>query len=510
MPTPIPELLLLPLSQNREADAIPVVNVGERVLKFQLLAEPGEPQGTALHAPTSGRISSISMAPVTIESSSPRLCMHLQTDGVDAAIDVEAEADYRALGHLQLLEKIELAGICGLGGAGFATARKLSLSINQGVDLLIINAAECEPYISADEALLRERAVDVVSGADILQSISLAKRCVIAIAEDKEDAIETLVAALKTSSIELITLASKYPAGGEKQIIQAVSGMQTPSNQHPPSIGVLVHNVGTAYAVYRAVVCGEPCISRITTLTGAPLQTPKNFETLIGTPVSFLFDLCGIDSAIHTGSIVGGSLMGIKLLNLDVPVLKTSNCLIAMSASEFPAAAPELACIRCGYCATACPARLLPQQLYAFSRSQNHQQIEDHGLFDCIECGACAYVCPSSIPLVQYYRTSKQEIRQLQASQQQSLRWQTRFQQHQYRIKLQQEQIQHHKPVSIDMDSIDKQADSEETGQQATSEIPKASFSRELAQQEIADAVARVRARKSGVIASSNNNENGS
>jgi electron transport complex protein RnfC len=202
--------------------------------------------------------------------------------------------------------------------------------------------------------------------------------------------------------------------------------------------------------------------------------------------------------------------MGIKLLNLDVPVLKTSNCLIAMSASEFPAAAPELACIRCGYCATACPARLLPQQLYAFSRSQNHQQIEDHGLFDCIECGACAYVCPSSIPLVQYYRTSKQEIRQLQASQQQSLRWQTRFQQHQYRIKLQQEQIQHHKPVSIDMDSIDKQADSEETGQQATSEIPKASFSRELAQQEIADAVARVRARKSGVIASSNNNENGS
>lgn len=505
MPTPIPDRLVLPLSQNREVDAIPVVKVGETVLKFQLLAEPGEPQGTALHAPTSGRISAIANALVADASSSQRLCIHLQSDGMDAAIDVEKVADYRALGHLQLLEKIEQAGICGLGGAGFATARKLSLSINQGVDLLIINAAECEPYISTDEALLRERAGDVVRGAEILQSISLTRRCVIAIEEDKKDAVEALVEALKTSSIELMTLASKYPAGGEKQIIQAVSGMETPTMQHPASIGVLVHNVGTAYAVYRAVACGEPCISRITTLTGAPLQTPKNFETLIGTPVSFLFDLCGIDSASHTGSIVGGSLMGIKLPNLDVPVLKTSNCLIAMSVSEFPAAAPELACIRCGFCATACPARLLPQQLYAFSRSQNYQQIEDHGLFDCIECGACAYVCPSSIPLVQYYRASKQEIRQIQASQQQSRHWQTRFQQHQYRIKRQQDQAQNFTPDNTATALNEQHSGTEEPDQQAIAEVVKTGFSRDLARQEIAAAVARVRARKAGIIASSNN-----
>ena len=502
MPVPIPEKLVLPLSQNLGVDAIAIVEAGDLVQKFQLLAEAGEPGSVALHAPTSGLVSSISNATVADEFGSQRLCIHLQSDGENRAIETVPEADYRALDHLQLLERIERAGICGLGGAGFPSAQKLSLGMKSGIDLLIINAVECEPFISADEALIRERGASVVVGAEILKSACLASNCIIVLQEDRADAIEALKKALENSSIELMTLAAGYPVGGEKQIIQAVTGMEVPSHAYPASIGVLVFNAGTAYAVYKAIADGEPCVSRITTLTGAPLQTPKNFETLIGTSVSFLFDLCGIDTTRHTGTIVGGPLMGIQLPTLDVPVMKTSNCLIAMSAAEFPPDEPELACIRCGFCAEACPARLLPQQLYAFSRAHDHEQNLAHGLFDCIECGACAYVCPSHIPLVQYYRSSKAEIRAQQRRQLQSQHWQRQFQQHQYRIKKQQDEAPHQ--ISGDAvgplkdDEPDKKNRSREDGDKTEAVV----FSRERAKREIAEAVARVRARKAGHIAS--------
>ena len=504
MPVPIAEELVLPLSHNRDIDAVPVVKVGDLVLKFQLLARPGELHGVALHAPTSGLVSSISNATLPGETGSQQLCIHLQTDGDDRAIDVDPIADYRGLSHSQLLERIEFAGIVGLGGSEFHITRKPSLSIRRDIDLLIINAAECEPYVSADQALIRERAKSVVVGAEILQSISLSAHCIIAIENDKEDAIDALIEALGNSPVELMTLTAVYPSGSEKQIIQAVTGMEVPVHQYPGDIGVLVHSVGTAYAAFKAVVCGEPCITRITTLTGAALQTPKNFEALIGTPVSFLFELCGIDTNTHTGSIAGGSLTGISLRNLDVPVTKTSNCLIAMSASEFPAPEPELACIRCGFCAAACPARLLPQQLYAFSRSRDHQQSQDHGLFDCIECGACAYVCPSNIPLLQYYRSSKKEIRELQGSQEKSQHWQSRFQHHQTRIQKRQDKTQNRKIHKTGSLSNGKEPSSGNSGHQKADKTGEAVFSREQAKIEIAEAVARVRARKSSITGSSN------
>ena len=489
MPTPIPRKLIMPLLQHQGVAACPVVAVGDRVLKYQLLAEARGTSSVALHAPTSASIVEISNTLVANGSAELQLCILLEPDGADVAVEITPIPDYRALSHLQLLELVKAAGICGMGGAGFPLAEKLRLSIDKGVELLIINAAECEPYISADEALIRERAELVVAGSKILQSICLASRCIIAIADDKTAAITALVNALQNSSIELVQVRAKYSIGGEKQLIQAVTGVEVPVGKLPSDIGVLMQNVGTAYAVYEAIVEGRPCISRITTVTGSPLITPKNFETLIGTPVSFLFDLCGIDKSAHTGSIMGGSLMGIALPSTKVPVVKTTNCLIATCAEEFPPAAPEQACIRCGFCATACPVSLLPQQLYAFARSREQDQLIDYGLFDCIECGACAYVCPSQIPLVQYYRASKAEIHEHRAQQLQSAHWQTRFQYHQYRLKEQKDEARERKSSRIET-----QAAKTSNGH----------FSRVRAREEIADAVARVKARKSKFISSSN------
>ncbi|MDA1371160.1 MAG: electron transport complex subunit RsxC [Proteobacteria bacterium] len=488
MPAPLPGNLVLPLLQHQGQPAMAVVEVGQAVLKYQVLAMGNGPLSVPVHAPTSGVITAIADSAVPGFGAQVQRCIHLQADGLDTAAELQPCLDYRALSHLQLLALIDAAGICGLGGAGFPTAEKLRVSIEQGVELLIINAAECEPYISADESLIRERADRVVSGAEILQSVCLAKRCVIAIEKDKADAIEALSTALQDSSIELLVLNSKFPTGGERQIIQAVTGFEVPRGLLPVDAGILVQNAGTAYAVHNAIVEGKPCISRITTLTGSPLQTPKNFEALIGTPVSFLFEMCGIDKSQHTGTIMGGSLMGIELDSDEVPLIKTTNCLLAKSTGEFPDPAPEQACIRCGYCADVCPARLLPQQLYAFSRSEDLDQLEEHGLADCIECGACAYVCPSHIPLVQYYRASKQAIAERDRQFQTSKQWQSRFQFHQYRLKKETTK------------ALDKKLPGAE---KTTANEPAQPFSRDQARDEIAAAVRRVAARHSNRTAPS-------
>ncbi len=490
MPVPIAENLILPLQQHRSEAAIPMVKVGDQVLKYQKIGHAVSKLSVVIHAPTSGTITAIAEASVANESGEKALCIHLQADGKDNALAIKPVYDYRAMSHLDLLAMVEEAGICGLGGAGFPTAEKLRLCIDKGVELLIINAVECEPYITADEALIRERAEAVIIGSEVLQAICLARRCVVAIENDKTDAIAALTTVLQSSSIELFIVPAKYTTGGEKQLIQALTGREVATDTLPVDIGVTVQNAGTAYAVYKAIIEGTPCISRITTVTGAPLQTPKNFEALIGTPVSYLFDLCGINNAIHTMTIMGGSLRGIVLCSIDVPVVKTTNCLIAASNEEFPPAQPERACIRCGFCATACPASLLPQQLYAFARSQNWQQLQEHGLFDCIECGACAYVCPSHIPLVQYYRASKTDLREYREKQLQSEQWEQRFQYHQYRSKKGKDDVQ-------DQDFNKNESHKTNTGITG--------FSREQAKKEIAAAVARVKSRRANLITSSRN-----
>lgn len=479
MPTPIPEQLVLPLDQHQGLSSEPCVKPGDRVRKYQLLAQANQAGMLNLHAPSSGEITSVDTEVDLFGDGQSQTCIQLRCDGEDAAEPVNANIDYRSMNQSELLHLIEAAGICGMGGAGFPTATKISAGLEQGIDCLLINAAECEPYISCDEALLRERSNEVVCGAEILSNACAARKTVIAIESDKTDAIKALRHALTDSSLTLELVPPRYPIGDERQLLYQVTGARLSRDALPIDAGMLVFNVGTAAAVFQAVVEGKPCISRIVSVSGAPLRTPKNFEVLIGTPVAHLLSLCGVDAAQHQQTIIGGSLMGKYLSSTAYPICKTSNSVIATSVSEFPAPEQELACIRCGLCADACPVNLLPQQLLAYSRAHQYEQATNHGLDDCIECGACAWVCPSHIPLVQYYRSAREIIAHDRNERQISSQWQSRFQYHQYRHKKIQDRKKEQRATAADV------ADSNNS-----------SFSREQARAEIAAAVARVKQKR--------------
>lgn len=502
MDTPIPAQLHIPLNTTQRESLSMLVAIGERVRKYQKLAEVslGDDHGTSLpvHAPTSGVMRALALAPVADHESSEQLCLTLEADGQDESIALrpEANAAIERLSGAEIQVRIRDAGILGMGGAGFPTAVKIESGKGFGVELLIINCAECEPYISADEALIRERAEHVVAGAELLRRACSARRLVIAIEDSKNDAIAALRQALESETVletrcELIVIPAKYPAGSERQLIECLTGVEVPSAEYPTGSGILVQNCGTAHASYEAVVLGRPCISRITTLCGEALLTPKNFEVLLGSSVDFLFDLCGLKQADLSRSVLGGSLMGRELASTESVVCKTTNCLIAAGRGELPAAPAEQACIRCGFCADVCPARLLPQQLLAHCKTGDSIELIEHGLLDCIECGACDYVCPSHIPLVSAFKDSKLSIDERQRDRQRSKYWQNRFQFRQYRIKKDKEQ------------SLASRAEARKSSlepiEQAASEAAAdgaGGFSKEQASREIAAAVARVKARR--------------
>ncbi len=276
-------------------------------------------------------------------------------------------SDYSSLSGVEVLERIRQSGIAGLGGAGFPTAAKLASRVQDDLHTLIINGAECEPYISADDLLMRERAVELVEGIEVLMHVLQPQQVLVGIEDDKPQAIAAVQAAIGERNIRLQAIPTRYPSGGERQLIQVLTGREVPSGGLPADIGMLCVNVATAVAVADAVLRGQPLISRITTLAGAALARPCNVEALIGTPVGELLDFAGLDLDKLDRLILGGPLMGDSLPSLDAPLLKTANCLLAATREELPLPAPAMPCIRCGDCAQVCPASLLPQQLY-FSR----------------------------------------------------------------------------------------------------------------------------------------------
>ena len=468
---PLPKRLILPLGQHIGAASEPCVAVGERVLKGQKIAEAIGFVSAPLHAPTSGTVSFIGPQPYPHVSGMLAPAIVIDSDGLDQWIELAPQPDYRHMGSAELLQLIREAGINGLGGAGFPTAVKLTARPTQKIHTLIINGTECEPYITADDLLMRERASELVSGIDILVQLIQPEEVLIGIEDNKPEAIAAVRAALSERSYRLKVFPTKYPSGGEKQLIQILTGVEVPSGGLPADIGMLCQNVGTCVAIHDAVLLGKPLISRITTLTGEALARPGNVEALLGTPVGELLAFAGLDQAKLNRLVMGGPMMGFTLPSLDVPLVKTANCLLASSASELPAPPPAMPCIRCGECAEACPASLLPQQLHFFALGQQHEQLKAHNLFDCIECGACAYVCPSSIPLVQYYRAAKGEIRELEQKQQKAEHSKQRFELRQERLRREDERKEAERQARAERAAKAKAAQAEAA---ATSPAPSA------------------------------------
>lgn len=428
----VPSTLVIPLAQHVGAPAEPVVAVGERVLAGQLVAKARGAVSANVHASSSGTVTAIGPRAVQHPSGMPQTCIVIETDGRDEWVPRTGIPDWTACTPDALREVIRIAGIAGLGGAGFPTAVKLAP--RAPVQQLILNAVECEPYITADDRLMRERAPGIIEGLRILQHVTGAAEVLVGIEDNKPEAIAAMRAAAADTGIDILVVPTKYPSGGEKQLIQNLTGKEVPSGGLPADVGVVCHNTGTAWAVWRAVVHGEPLVSRIVTLTGEALAWRGNVEARIGTPVADLLREAGLDASRLHRLVMGGPMMGFTVTDTAAPLVKTTNCLLAATARELPDPAPEQPCIRCGACAEACPASLLPQQLYWFSRSGELDKARDHHLMDCIECGACAYVCPSSIPLVQYYRHAKGEIRLKEAEARKAEHAKQRFEARQARI----------------------------------------------------------------------------
>lgn len=434
-PAGIPERLVVPVQQHIGSPAKPCVEVGQRVLKGEKLAEANGFVSLPVHAPTSGEVQAIELHAIQHPSGMDALCVIIKPDGEDQWIEHAGLIDYTQHDKKEVLNRIRDAGIAGMGGAGFPSVIKLGIKPDQKIKTLILNAVECEPYITADDRLMRERAAEIVQGLQIIAWLIEPQEILIGIEDNKPLAIEAMQRAAGDTNIQVVVVPTKYPSGGEKQLIRMLTGREVRSGGIPADVGVVCHNTGTAYAIKRAIVDGEPLISRVTTLTGDCVADKGNYEVLMGTPVGWLLQQAGVKTSDLHRLIMGGPMMGFAVHNMAVPVVKTTNCLLVPTQKEFPDPVPEQPCIRCGSCAQACPVNLLPQQLYWFAKTKEFDKAAHFNLADCIECGACSYVCPSNIPLVQYYRFAKGEIRVQQQEQQKADHARQRFEARQARLE---------------------------------------------------------------------------
>lgn len=405
----VPKKLVIPMRQHLGQPAKPIVKVGDYVLKGQIIAEADGYVSTAIHASSSGTVSAIDLASVPHPSGLPDLCIQIETDGKDAWCE-RKPLDWQGMDPAALRGHVRDMGLAGLGGAVFPSSIKLDPAGGAPIHTLILNGGECEPWITCDDAIMRERAADILRGAHIMQTLLGAQTLIAGIEDNKTEAIAAMQAAAEQLGIkaEIIAMPTLYPGGGGKQICKTLTGLDTPSGGRTTDVGVQVFNVGTAYALARAILHGEPLISRIVTVTGHILK-PQNFDVLIGTPMGELVIHAGEREGM-TGIIMGGPMMGFDVPSTNTPVVKATNCVLVKSATLFPPRPREMPCIRCTQCVEVCPAVLQPQALYWFARAKNLGKAQEYHLFDCIECGCCSYVCPSHIPLVDYYRFAKSEI----------------------------------------------------------------------------------------------------
>ncbi|KGQ71139.1 electron transporter RnfC [Chelonobacter oris] len=430
----LPERFYIPLKQHVGDAAELTVKTGDYVLKGQQLTQSRTLSKLPVHAPTSGYIIDIAPYPANHPSGLSEEMIVLQADGLDQWRERTVVGDFMTFSAEQLIERIYHAGIAGLGGAVFPTANKISY-VTAGIKLLIINGAECEPYITCDDRLMQDYTAEMLEGIRILRYLTRPEKVVLAIEDNKLDAINAVKQALKgANDIDVRIIPTRYPSGASKQLIQILTGMEVPKGSRSSSLGILMHNVGTALAVKRAVIDDEPQIQRVVTLTGDKIPQPRNYWVRLGTPIQTLLQQIGYQADSRLPIFVGGPMMGYILPNPQAPVTKMTNCLIAPDHFEYAPPPPEQGCIRCSNCSDACPVQLLPQQLYWFARSEDHEKSQQYDLAACIECGVCAYVCPSNIPLIQYFRQEKAKIAEIKHKERLAEEAKVRFEQREARL----------------------------------------------------------------------------
>lgn len=409
---PLPSRLYIPLQQHIGAPASAIVNVGDHVLKGQLIAKGQGAVSAPVHASSSGAVVAIEDHPAPHPSGLPVRCIIIDTDGEDRWHEEmhPIRATPFEMAPEVIAQRVATAGLVGLGGAAFPSAVKLSLALKMGVKTLIINGAECEPYLTADDRLMQERAADIIKGIRLMLHATQAPKAVVVIEDNKPEALKQMqMASVRYDNIEIMKVPTRYPMGSEKQMIYTVTGQEIPAGKRAADIGVMMHNVGTAFAAYEAVYFNKPLVTRIVTISGGCIAQPRNLEIPIGTLVSEIIDHCGGLSAEPARLLMGGPLMGMVLPTTNVPIIKGSNGILALTQKEL-SLEQQRACIRCGRCVSACPCGLLPLDMAANIKAGKFDRVVELGVNDCISCGSCAYVCPSSIPLVHYFNYAKGEL----------------------------------------------------------------------------------------------------
>ncbi len=484
MDMPVPERLYFPLENSAGDSARPLVNPGDEVLKGQLLAEGNNRNYMAVHASTSGRVLSIGPHPGANPTGTSQPMVTLAADREDRWLSLHGDCNWQSLAATEIVTRLRQAGITEISGA-MGLDSSSTRSDSRRPDLLIINAVESEPFVTANHALLRSHATEVLLGARILGAATGASHCLLAIEDNRSDAIHSLRAALPGTGVELALLKPGFPLGRETRLVEALTGRQIPRGGFAGDVGIALVDAGTALASHDAILLGRPQVYRITTVSGDTLKTPKNFRVLLGAPVGFLLELCGVDYQRLDRLVMGGALTGFTLSSTDVPVVSTTNCLIAASVEELPPPPVAGPCIRCDFCVPACPAGLMPQLLYHSVNANRQEMAADLGLADCIECGACAYVCPARIPLVRYFRAGKNQLQQETSQRRLSAYRRQRFENRKARLA---------RDAAMRRGSRRRSVARPENPEFSDSGLQ--TFSRERARREIADAVTRVRQRK--------------
>jgi len=433
---PAPPWVVLALDQGSGDAALPLLTPGARVRIGTPVGRAAGEAAVDVHSPVAGVVRSVESRPLPGPTGAGP-CIVIENDGSEELETGFAPIDWATLAPQDLLARIRSAGIAGLGGAAFPAHAKLAAARERSATHLVLNGAECEPWICCDDALMRERAADVLLGAQVLLHACGAAKCTIAVEDDKPEAIAAIAVALAAAAdprIEVATLRAIYPAGAERQLLAAVTGLEVPYDALPPAIGLMCQNVGTAAAAARLVRTGQPITTRIVTVTGSGVRQPANLEARLGTPIGDLVAACGGYESEPLRLIAGGSMTGRALATDAVPLTQAVNCVVVATAADLAARGREMPCIRCGDCATVCPPGLLPQSLLRAIAAGDDDQVARHGLADCIECGCCDYVCPSRIPLTARFRAARETRRARLDERQRAAEARDRFARHEERL----------------------------------------------------------------------------